>query len=105
MDRDQGNGYMSKNMLKFKKCSENRGTGERVAGQGLLQKRRSGWVSCSGASPSETPEKSTPGRGNSRSRGPCAPGLPGARCTCGKGTEMEARISRHMRVRKRLIGG
>lgn len=34
MDRDQVNGYMSKNILKFKKCCENRGAGERVAGQG-----------------------------------------------------------------------
>lgn len=34
MDRDQVNGFMSENILRFKKCSENRGAGERVAGQG-----------------------------------------------------------------------
>lgn len=44
MDRDQVNDYMSKNVLKFKKCSENGGAGERVAGQVAASEERA-WVS------------------------------------------------------------
>lgn len=43
VDRDRVNGYMSKNVLNFKKCSENREADEKVAGQGAASEEEA-WV-------------------------------------------------------------
>lgn len=62
-------------------------------GRGPLQKRWSGSVPLNGTSLSKTLEKSVPGREKGKNKGPRIPGLPGSRCTCGKGTALEARTA------------
>lgn len=58
MVRHRVNGYMSKDILRFKKCSENEGAGEREwLSRGLFLKRVSGWVSCNGPVP-QKPQRS-----------------------------------------------